>query len=71
MRSNQNNKKYVVEINEETTLHFFTYHDWAAIAYPKTSDTNRTLIENNPVDQSDVLGASPIGAALNTSSFSI
>ena len=37
---------------------------------PKTSDIRRTLVGNEIVDQSDVVGASPVGAAPTTSSFS-
>ena len=38
--------------------------------YRKTSDISRTLEGNKIVDNSDVVGASPIGAAPTTSSFS-
>ena len=39
--------------------------------YRKTSNISRTLSDNKIVDHSDVVGASPIGAALNlTPSFS-
>ena len=38
--------------------------------YHKTSNISRTLIGNKIVDNSDVVGASPIGAAPTTSSFS-
>ena len=38
--------------------------------YRKTSDISRTLLGNKIVDNSDVVGASPIGAAPTTSSFS-
>ena len=38
--------------------------------YRKTSDISRTLLGNKIVDNSDVVGASPIGAAPPTSSFS-
>ena len=36
----------------------------------KTSNISRTLVGNRIVDQSDVVGASPVGAAPTTSSFS-
>ena len=39
-------------------------------AYRKTSNIRRTLVGNNIVDHSDVVGASPVGAAPATSSFS-
>ena len=38
--------------------------------YHKTSNINRTLVSNKIVDNSDVVGASPLGAAPTTSSFS-
>ena len=38
--------------------------------YSKTSNISRTLIGNTIVDNSDVVGASPVGAASTTSSFS-
>ena len=39
-------------------------------AYDQTSNISRTLVGNRIVDNSDVVGASPIGAAPTTSSFS-
>ena len=38
--------------------------------YRKTSNISRTLVGNNIVDNSDVVGASPVGAAPTTSPFS-
>ena len=38
--------------------------------YRKTSNISRTLVSNNIVDNLDVVGASPVGAAPTTSSFS-
>ena len=38
--------------------------------YRKTSNISRTLAGNKIVDHSDVIGASPVGAAPTTSSFS-
>ena len=38
--------------------------------YRKTSYIRRTLVGNKIVDHSDVVGASPVGAAPTTSSFS-
>ena len=38
--------------------------------YRKVSNISRTLVGNNIVDRSDVVGASPVGAAPTTSSFS-
>ena len=40
------------------------------IYYRKTSSISRTLVGNKIVDNSDVVGASPVGAAPTTSSFS-
>ena len=39
--------------------------------YRKTSHISRTLVGNKIVDNSDVVGASPVGAAPTTSSLSI
>ena len=38
--------------------------------YRKTSNISRTLVGNKIVDNSDVVEASPVGAAPTTSSFS-
>ena len=38
--------------------------------YRKVSNIRRTLVDNKIVDHSDVVGASPVGAAPTTSSFS-
>ena len=38
--------------------------------YRKTSTISRTLVGNKIVDNSDVVGASPVGAAPTTSWFS-
>ena len=40
------------------------------INYRKTSNIRRTVVGNKIVDQSDAAGASPVGAAPTTSSFS-
>ena len=45
-------------------LHVWNY------SYRKTSNIRRTLVGNNIVDHSDAVGASPVGAAPPTSSFS-
>ena len=42
---------------------------WEKI-YRQVSNLRRTLVDNNIVDHSDVVGASPVGAAPTTSSFS-
>ena len=38
--------------------------------YRQVSNISRTLVGNKIVDHSDVVGASPVGAAPTTSSFS-
>ena len=38
--------------------------------YRKTSGISRTLVGNKIIDNSDVVGASPVGAAPTTSSYS-
>ena len=40
------------------------------IIYRQTSDISRTLVGNNIFDHSDAVGASSVGAAPTTSSFS-
>ena len=40
------------------------------LKYRKTSTISRTLVGIKIVDNSDVVGASPVGAAPTTSSFS-
>ena len=40
------------------------------LEYRKVSNIRRTLVGNKIVDHSDVVGASPVGAAPTTSSFS-
>ena len=40
------------------------------LTYRKVSNIRRTLVCNKIVDHSDVVGASPVGAAPTTSSFS-
>ena len=42
----------------------------AVFMYRKTSNISRTLVGNKIVDHSDVVGASPVGAAPTSSSFS-
>ena len=48
--------------NQMPGLKIFVY-------YRKTSNKSRTLLGNKIVDNSDVVGASPVGAAPTTSSF--
>ena len=42
----------------------------AVLYYRKTSDIRRTLVGKEIVDNLDVVGASPVGAAPTKSSFS-
>ena len=44
--------------------------DYLKSDYRQTSNISRTLVGNKIVDNSDVVGESPVGAALTTSSFS-
>ena len=46
------------------------YITYTLQGYRKTSNISRTLVGNKIVDHSDVVGASPVGAAPTTSSFS-
>ena len=50
-------------------LHLLSFVSWAD-KYRKTSNISRTLVGNKIIDNSDVVGASPVGAAPTTSSFS-
>ena len=43
---------------------------WGPFYYRKTSNISRTFVGDRIVDNSDVVGASPVGAAPTTSSFS-
>ena len=47
-----------------------THWPLEVLQYHKTSNISRTLVGNKLVDNSDVVGASPVGAAPTTSSFS-
>ena len=47
-----------------------TQKDMGTIKYHKTSSISHTLVDNKIIDHSDVVGASPVGAAPTTSSFS-
>ena len=44
--------------------------NFGMFTYPQTSNISHTLVSNKIVDHSDVIGASPVGAAPTTSSFS-
>ena len=45
-------------------------HNQTFLRYRKTSGISRALAGNKIVDNADVVGASPVGAAPTTSSFS-
>ena len=49
---------------------FILFPSLTTANYRKTSNISRTLVVNKNVDNSDVVGASPVGAAPTTSSFS-
>ena len=51
-------------------IHFLGIAMFAPMIYRKTSNISRTLVGNKIVDNSGVVGASPVGAAPTTSSFS-
>ena len=59
---------YVYFFQEITMFNFFV--EIIPFVYRKTSNISRTLVGNQIVDHSDVVGASPVGAAPTTSSFS-
>ena len=44
-------------------------YPWLNVSYRKASIIRRALVGNKIVDNSDVVGASPVGAALTTSPF--
>ena len=48
----------------------FTVHATRCLGYRENYNISRTLAGNKIVDNSDVVGASPVGAAPTTSSFS-
>ena len=54
--------------NEQITCNL--NHSMTDEIYRRTSNIRRNLVGNKIVDQSDVVGASPVGAAPTTSSFS-
>ena len=49
---------------------FYLLSRFNIYSYRETSNIRRTLVGNKIVDHSDVVGASPVGAAPTTSSFS-
>ena len=59
-------QKRVAETKNEVNIG----SSYSIYKYCKTSNIRRTLVGNKIVDHSDVVGASPVGAAPTTSSFS-
>ena len=57
-------------LTEVDMIHFKDSLTVGDFEYRKTSNISCTLIGNRIVDNSDVVGASPVGAAPTTSSFS-
>ena len=55
---------------EQNRIEFLNIKPYGVVDYRKTSNISRTLEGNKIVDHSDVVGASPVGAAPTTSSFS-
>ena len=53
----------------QNKLVFVSFHAYSVSNYRKTSNISRTLAGNKIVDNSDVVGASPVGAAPTTLSF--
>ena len=62
-------KQYTEEYTQHTP-HATTSLRILIRTYRKTSNISRTLVANKIFDHSDVVGASPVGAAPTTSSFS-
>ena len=72
-----NDLKDVVIVKFQDTVHLMVVIIYARYEkrlsktiYPKVSNIRRTLVDNTIVDHSDVVGASPVGTAPTTSSFS-
>ena len=56
----------IFSVSSENQLNATASYQW----YHKASNISRTLVGNKIVDNSDVVVASPVGAAPTTSSFS-
>ena len=63
-------KRIVVKVEYLWIGLFNIFDGEMTVAYRKVSNIRRTLVGNKIVDHSDVVGASPVGAAPTTSSFS-
>ena len=55
---------------QEPLIQQFLCEMFTQLDYRKVSNIRRSLVGNKIVDHSDVVGASPVGAAPTTSSFS-
>ena len=55
----------------DISVDLYSSENGAWIIYRQTSNISRTLVDSKIVDHSDVVGASPVGAAPTTSSFLI
>ena len=67
-------QKYATRTKEKTTVtakkkREVRHKKPQKVIYRKTSNIKCTLVGNKIVDHSDVVGASPVGAAPTTSSF--
>ena len=59
------------KISDNMLSNITTWHNVSvAMIYRQVSNISRTLVGNKIVDNSDVVGASPVGAAPTTSSLS-
>ena len=58
------------EINEQRKIGWVTLTPDMNIEYRQTTNISHTLVSNKIIDISDVVGASPVGVAPTTSSFS-
>ena len=61
---------YVSQLSAEVFSRVVAKCSSIATGSRKTSNISRTLVGSKIVDNSDVVGASPVGAAPTTSSFS-
>ena len=53
------------------SVNLFVVHVTTRLSYRQISNIGRTIVGNKIVDHSDVVGASPVGAAQTKSSFSL
>ena len=60
----------IVRMNYQWRVILYRNYSYDCLDYRKTYDIRRTLVGNKIVDHSDVVGASPVGAAPTTSSCS-